>query len=407
MERIKKFLNDKMYGSSLWLFSNSLLLTGCGFIFWTIAARLFSSQDVGLATTLLSCAELIGMMSLLGFNVALLRYLPEKKDPKSIINSCFTLSALVAAAAGVVFLLALPVISPKLSFVQDHALFAILFVLFVIIQSLFLLVESVLIASGQPRTVVLKNAVFGILKIAFLFVFIGAIGIFVSWGISALIGLFFALWFGRIRYKISLKRNVIKSMFKVSSGNYLAQLFGTMPALILPLLITHFINPQTTAYFYVTLMIASVLFFVPDAIAMPLIAHSAKDQTMLKQNVRKAFFLCFTLIGIGILCISLLGGHLLLFFGEEYRSNGVALLILLSLSAIPLSISTMFVAIQNVRRKMHRVVAIYAASATLLIVLSLLLLPYGITGIGFAWLIARSCVALAVLYHFLRRGLLA
>jgi len=65
---------------------SSLTSAGSGF-FWLIAARFYSTADIGHASAIISAMGLISMLSLLGFDISLVRFLPERED-KKLINSC-------------------------------------------------------------------------------------------------------------------------------------------------------------------------------------------------------------------------------------------------------------------------------------------------------------------------------
>ena len=85
MKLLKKLSNDYLYTNSLWLIGSTVILTGFGFFFWTICARLFSSEQVGVASTLISVLELLAALSILGFNVALIKYVPQAKEKNHVI----------------------------------------------------------------------------------------------------------------------------------------------------------------------------------------------------------------------------------------------------------------------------------------------------------------------------------
>jgi len=57
-----------------------VLSTGSGFFFWIFAARLYAPEDVGLGSALISALisamGLLCMLSMLGFNIGLIRYIP-------------------------------------------------------------------------------------------------------------------------------------------------------------------------------------------------------------------------------------------------------------------------------------------------------------------------------------------
>ena len=53
---------------------------------------------------LYSAAGLLSMLSMLGFDIGLIRYLPRETDKGGMINSCFVMTGLAAALLSVVFL---------------------------------------------------------------------------------------------------------------------------------------------------------------------------------------------------------------------------------------------------------------------------------------------------------------
>ena len=76
MKFLKHIVNDHLYNNSLWLIADSVVLTAFGLVFWTINARLFSSEQVGIASALITAAELLVSIALLGFDIALIKYIP-------------------------------------------------------------------------------------------------------------------------------------------------------------------------------------------------------------------------------------------------------------------------------------------------------------------------------------------
>jgi len=56
-------LNDPLYRNSLFMAFTSVFNAGCGFFFWMIAARLYTVEQVGLATALISALGLVVLHS--------------------------------------------------------------------------------------------------------------------------------------------------------------------------------------------------------------------------------------------------------------------------------------------------------------------------------------------------------
>ncbi|MHC1595626.1 MAG: oligosaccharide flippase family protein [Candidatus Syntropharchaeales archaeon] len=194
---LKAHLHDPLFKNAIYLISTTVATSLLGFIFWMIVARYYTSEEVGLGSTIISAMSLLSMLSLLGFNVALIRFLPTSNQKKDMINSCFTLSLTASAVITIIFLLGLGVFSPKLLFLRSNLLFALLFITFTCVWSITTLLNSILTAERTAKYVLLKESIFGAsrLPIPIFLVSLGAFGIFVSWGIGSVIALIAGLIF--------------------------------------------------------------------------------------------------------------------------------------------------------------------------------------------------------------------
>ncbi len=95
---------------------------------------------------------------------------------------------------------------------------------------------------------------------------------------------------------------------------------------------------------------------------------------------------------------------LLLLFGSPYAENATTLLRILAVSALPLTINTVYLGIKMVEKKLRVIVALTAFVAVITLGLSFLLLPrIGINGPGIAWLISQGVIASVIMTSFLRR----
>jgi O-antigen/teichoic acid export membrane protein len=65
-EELKQHLKDPLYKNAYFLIFSSLTSAGSGFFFWLIADRFYSTEDVGIATALISSMGLIVLLSRFG-----------------------------------------------------------------------------------------------------------------------------------------------------------------------------------------------------------------------------------------------------------------------------------------------------------------------------------------------------
>jgi O-antigen/teichoic acid export membrane protein len=130
-----------MVRNSLYLMLSSALQASLGFAFWIIVARLFSPADVGRASSLISATTVIAYLALLGLNSTLVRFLPTAQNRDALITAGLLLVAGCGAGIGLLYVLATPLIAPRLAFVAHHAGLAAGFVLLAAAASVNLLTD--------------------------------------------------------------------------------------------------------------------------------------------------------------------------------------------------------------------------------------------------------------------------
>src|SRR3990170_464629 len=124
------FQSDSLFRNSVYLMLSTGVMAGLGFFFWLINAKLFSAEQIGLATTLISTMTLIGSFSLLGTDIGIIRYLPKSMNKSKIINTCLTITVFVSISISIIFLLGLKIFSPRLLFIKENPYYLLLFILF-------------------------------------------------------------------------------------------------------------------------------------------------------------------------------------------------------------------------------------------------------------------------------------
>src|SRR5947209_8372947 len=126
----KHILADPLYKNSLFNMTSTFILGGLGFVFWIIIARLYKTENVGIATTLISIMALLSSFIIVGLSSSLTRYLPKSANKNELINSSFVIVTLVALLASSIFLLGVPLFSPQLIFLRSNAFYVISFICF-------------------------------------------------------------------------------------------------------------------------------------------------------------------------------------------------------------------------------------------------------------------------------------
>ena len=402
-KEISKIMKDSLYSNSIYLMLSSGVMAVFGFFFWLICARLFSANDVGLATTLISVAGLIVSFSMLGLNTGLIRYLPNSPKRNNKINTCLTIVLLVTIIVSSIFLMGLEKFSPSLLFLKENLILGFSFIFFMVIFSLSSIIDSVFISFRKTYLVLTKSSIFGVLRIAlpFAFVGLGAYGIFSSYMIALLAGfvvVFIILMFKfDYRPKFVFYDDVIKKIGRYSFGIYVAGFIGGLSLLLLPLMITNIISPTTTAYYFMALQIANLLFIIPGATTKSLFAEGSNDEKGLGKQIKKSIKIIAFLLIPAILIIIFLGQYVLLAFGKEYSTQGFTFLRIMALSGIFVSINSVFSGVFMVKKKVKQIIVVNIIGAIIILGLSYFFITQGhsLVGIGIAWIAGQVAMNLA------------
>ena len=404
--RLRHYLKAPLYRNSLYLIANTVFTTGLGFFFWMVVARFYTPYEVGVASAIISTVYFLSLLSMLGLDVAIIRFLPRAQKPVELINSCLTLNGLIALVVGGIFIAGLSLWSPALVFVRENAVFILAFLLFAFSWTLSGTIGAIFIAKRRAEFNLAKNTIISLLKIPLpilMVLFFHAFGIVSSWGIAAGIAVVICLFFFLPRVQDSYKPvpnlnlNIVKNIWKYSVGNYLASILAAIPSFILPLMIVNLLSGQQNAYFYIAWTIASILFSIPFAASQSLFAEGSHFEDKLRINANKAIRFALVLLVPATILVVVLGKWLLLLFGASYSSNALTLLWILGSSSIFVGMNSVYYTILLVRHRIRELLVLRGLITIAVLVTSALIMPaMGIVGIGYAWLGAQALVSIYV-----------
>jgi O-antigen/teichoic acid export membrane protein len=182
-------------------------------------------------------------------------------------------------------------------------------------------------------------------------------------------------------------------MTKFSLGNYVAGFIELLPTTVLPILITNIIGAKFSAFFYMDMMIASLIYVISSATSQALFAEGSYSETELKIQFKKAIKIISIIIIPAIIVIFLFGNYILLAFGKEYSYEGFILLKLLSISGIFVSINTIGSVILSIKHKIKLMILLNLINTTVILSISIILIKmnlFGVVGIGIGWTVGAG-----------------
>ena len=183
--KVLSLLKDPLYKTSFYVMLTSIAGAGFGFIFWIMAAKIYSPEDVGLATAIISAISLLVIISKMGFDQSIVRFFPDG-DKNAIFSTSVIITLLCTLSAGIIFLIGLDFWAPGLQILKEiPELFLI-----VLLATAFITISGIsFVALRRPEYYFAQSIVLGS-RIVFLFplIFLGTLGIFSAYGIAFLVG---------------------------------------------------------------------------------------------------------------------------------------------------------------------------------------------------------------------------
>ncbi len=413
-ERLKQLFRVSLYSNALYLMTANAVNALLGFVFWMIATKFYSAEDVGLASAAISAVSLLAMLASLGLGYGLIRFLPQSgKNASSMINSCLTLGSLASVVSAVIFLGGLGFWSPALLFIRDNIVYLAAFLLFALASTLLILTDETFIAERRAGFVLAKGLIFNLLRLPLpilLAAFFHSFGIFASWGISLGVALLFSVFFLLPRAQpgyrpfIAINRRIVNDILHFSFANYLSVFFWAAPNFVLPIMMVNLLGAEPNAYFYIAWATGGILTMIPTAVSTSLFAEGSYEEKKLGLNIQRSLKMVFLILAPAVILIVAFADKLLLLFGSSYSENATTLLRILSISSLPLAINIIYLAIKRVEKKLKIIIGLTAFVATVTLGLTYFLLPHmGINGAGIAWLISQGIVALVIVASWFKR----
>jgi len=333
-------------------------------------------------------------LSRLGFDTALVRFLPSKEKSRALSTTLWvTLIATLIAAA--IYLLLVPYITPELVPLRDYFL---VFILFALANSFESIAENALLAVRRADLRWMLHLFLSArILLLFPFALLGSFGIFSSLGVAYLVVILFSFLLVRRNFGITreISREYLRETFRFSSLNYLASILASIPTLLFPILIMNLLGAEEAALYYIAFTIGNLVLIVPDAMTTSFFVEGSHGA-----NLRKAAVYTLTAnyaILIPVILFMFLFGNLLLgLFGSAYLA-AFDLLRIISLSALFVTIYNLFIPLQNIRLRVGMVVLLNFIRCVLLLGLGyVLLLHFGVIGIGYAWLATYVVMAVGI-----------
>ena len=296
--RIRTHLRDSLFLNTYLLVAIRLLGTGLGFLFWALAARIVTADEVGIASGAISATLLLGGLGQLGLGYGLVRHLAHSDDPSGLINFSLLLSGLAGLGLALLFLVSVTIFSPALLTLRSSLVSGFTFVALVLSTTLSQLLHWVFLAKRQLVFSLMKQTIQAVSAIILLLILqslvSGYASVITAYMLATAIGLGFSICvflpivqpdYGvRMRPWMSLR----SSFTSYSFTNHVADQFQRAPNTLIPLIAIQQMGPRAGAYFFVAWTIGTGTSAWAGSISESLFAEGANAPAIASKYLFRA-----------------------------------------------------------------------------------------------------------------------
>ena len=407
---VVKLLKNSLIVNSGYQLGIMLLGSIVGVFFWGLSARLYSPNDVGVATAILSISQLLSGIAGLGLGMGLVRFLASSADPQEMLNNTLTMTVLSTLLVGILYLLGIKFWTPTLNFLSQGFVIAIGFIGFLVINSLASQYQAVFIAYRESRYAFWQVTLTNISRIMLVIVFIsaGAQGIVAA----VAVGMIFAIGLSQTRFlpivikgcrlRPQLSINVIKSLMPYSFANHIADFLYRAPVLITPPLVLELLGAKFSAHVYIAWMFGSLIASPGQALAGAAYAEGSNSPDDLQQILIRS-----TRYGVGVtvllaVIVGIGSPWALELFGKSYSTGIVALFRLFAIASPFMVVNMIYFTALRVLQRIGELILLSASSAFITLAITYFGIQHiGLESIGIGWMVSQVLITLVASRHYI------
>ncbi|AZG45716.1 lipopolysaccharide biosynthesis protein [Gordonia insulae] len=382
------------------IMTSSLATGALGFVFWTVAARGYTTAEVGRASAIITSATLLATLSNLSLGSLYERFLPVSGSrTRHFLGIGRTVIIVVAVLLGVGFV----VLGPRDKLFESSTE-AWVFPMFVLVLGIFAIQDQALIGLGMSRTVATKNISQSAAKVVLVAALIpmgSGSAVVWSWVLPAAL---ISCWIGvRAIRRAALRASgpaVLPPRDEITQfyvGSLAMTAVGVIVPLVVPLVIVARLGPEMNAYFTVCWLLISTASVLLFATAAPFIATASEPHADLRHATLRFIGLCGGAGFLGAVALVVTAPWILSVMGPQYAAEGTTLIRLMALTLPTVAFVTIYTAIAKVERRLRLAVAVQVVFGIVVVTgIGFAVGEWGINGVAYVYL-AADAAALAVL----------
>lgn len=403
-------LRDSLVINAGYIFGMSAASALAGFVFWNLAARLYSLEEVGVASAVISIARLLSDIAGLGLGVGLVRYLSDARDAERMLNTAITIVAITSVLIGGLYLVGMKIWFPALAIIRGSLAFLIVFSVFITAASVGGLAKMAFVGLRKAKyafwQVVTTNGV----RLGLIggLTFAGAIGIVFSLALALVAGsvigllVFVPRLLKGYRLRARWSGPIAKRLVPYSAGNYLADVLYSVPIQLASPLALELIGKASSAQAYIAWMLGAMISSPGLALAGSAFAEGAHAPGELRAILSKAARYAVGITVPAALFVIVAAPWILSLFGEGYVvEESTALLRLLAIAAPLVVINGLYFSALRVRKRIGELVLLSGVTVALYLAIVVpTIQQLGLVATGIGWLGSQILVTIVASCHY-------
>lgn len=390
--------------SGMALVLSSLIASVLGMVFWAVAARQLTAEQVGAGAALITALTTLSHAAQLNLRNLVHRFVPGTGPRgRKLVLQAYAVAASAALLLGAGFVFLSASLAPELAFLQTTPWMSAGFVLCLLVWTLYALQEAALTALRLAAVVPVQSLVYSLFKIALLLVLTstlsGSVAVLAAWVLpAAIVGLTTHIYAAnRANADHSAPRSTSGFSWRLALNffgwDYVGTLSTTIALAAAPMVVLNMAGAAELARYYLASSIAYLLYLAGRHFGAAMLTEVASYPERRRSLYAEMLLLCLVPVTVGAAAIIIAAPLIMAIFGTDYAAEGANTLAMLALASIPGAAVTAYL---GICRAENRVVEIATAQVgTLLVVMLLgvaLTSKMGAFGMAMAWLAANVLV---------------
>lgn len=388
----------------------SATTSALGFVYWAVAERLFSTDEVGRASTIVATATMLGTVGGMALGSMYERFLTSTGPNLGravMLGAGAVTGACALLGVGLALLHPVPALFPYQA--EEFAMPVV-----VVAFGLFALADPVLIGLRVPGLVAWKNIAVSIVKLLALVgvaaAGAGAAGIYGSWSVLALAAAVLSIGWAVLRGDPAARTRPPslpsrKRLWAHHRAVFSLMLMASLAPTVIPLLVVYHAGLTVAAYYNVAAIIVTAVAMLDIATASSYVSEAGHPSTDTQAVTRRLLRVKAVVAAVTVVALSGVGPLMLRIVGPEYAAAAADFLRLMAIAALAQLYIGLYALLCRIESRLTLLTTVQVVTLTALLGGIWWALPqWGLTGIAAVFIVV-DLVAAAVITVPLWRAL--